>query len=136
MTATLYPKAASRFARGEIDWEDDTLVVAWIDEGFEYSSDHEYAVVLVGDILDSTTLTGCTVLEDGVVDADDITSLVINVGFTGGAVVIYKDTGSSATSPLIYFSDENEDTTPINREGDGSAAPILWSNGADRIFRL
>lgn len=131
----LYPKARSAFARGEINWEgDDFLLLAL--QGATYDETAEFADELDGTTVDSAAMAGMAVLEGGVCDADNTTLTGVAVGETVEALVVVKDTGSLATSPVVAWIDTNDDTTPISVEGDGSAITINWSEAANRVFRL
>ena len=135
MANQLYETGRSAFLRGEIDWQGDDMVVALLDGTYTRSSSDEFAADLTG-VLATAPLTGCTVLADGVADADDVSVSGVSLGETVERIVIYKDTGSAATSPLIWYADENDDTTTISRAGDGSAITLVWSAAPTRVFRI
>lgn len=133
----LYAKAASAFLRGELNWPGDDWIIAYLDD--TYVPDlalHEFASEVAGAVIAQAYLTGCAVLDDGVADADDATTLVVPVGQTVRYVAIWKDTGDVATSPLLLLLDEAEDFTPIGRPGTGAAIPCLFSSTSDRVFRI
>lgn len=138
MANALFPLGRRKFLLGQIDWEGDTFKVvalgATINEVTRETM--EFASELSGALGTATTLTGTTALADGVADADDVSYPDVGIGDTVLALVIFKDTGVAATSPLIYYADENDDTTAISRSGDGANISILWSSTADRVFRL
>lgn len=133
----LYPSARSAFLAGLIDWSDagDDYVVALLGDGYTYDAAHDFASDLA-DVIDDAPVVGRTILVDGVADADDVTTMTVPEGQTVKGIAIYRDTGTPSTSRLIYFADENDDGSPIDRAGDGSAVPVLWSSSADRVFRL
>lgn len=135
MANVLYEKGRAAILRGEIDWEDDTIKVALLSSSYTRASSDEFLSDLAG-VLASATLTNCAVLDDGIADADDVAVSGVGVGQIVERVVVYKDTGSAATSPLIAYMDENDDTTAIYREGDGGAITLMFSNSATRVFRL
>lgn len=62
-----------------------------------------------GAVVATTTLNSVVVLAHGTVDAANATFSTVS-GDTSEALVVYKDTGSAATSPLICMLDAN--TTP------------------------
>ena len=49
------------------------------------------------------------------------------------AIVIYKDTGSEATSPLIAYIDT---ATGLPITPNGGDIIVTWDNGANRIFKV
>lgn len=121
----------------ELDWTTGTWKAVLLDDTYIYDDAHDFADDLTGVIDSAKTLTGQTVLTNGVCDASDVTpGVTVGIGTTGVSLVIYVDTGMPSTSPLVYFADTNEDSTPIEVIGDGTARPIIWSNGPTRIFQL
>jgi len=77
--------------------------------------------------LSSKTSTG------GVADATDITFTAVAAGPSCAHLVIYKDTGSAATSPLIAVIDSatNLPVTP-----NGGDINVAWDSGSNKIFRI
>lgn len=69
----------------------------------------------------------------GVFDADDITFTAVTGGATGTYVVIYKDTGTAATSSLICAFDTGVNF-PISTNGGDII--VQWPSGAGKIFTL
>ena len=66
-------------------------------------------------------------------DGDDLNFTGIASGATTEGVVIYKDTGNPATSPLIYYADT---VTGFPMLTSGGAIEVRWDNGAYKIFSL
>lgn len=132
--SSFYGKGKEKFGGGEIDWVNDRIRAFLIDTS-------EYSVSIdvdefVNDIPDSakiaeTTLTGKT-NSLGVLDADDSVFPSVT-GPTCEAIVLWKDTGSAATSPLIVYLDAG---TGFPFTPDGSNIPVTWSNDASRICAL
>lgn len=78
------------------------------------------------------TLASKTVT-DGVFDAADVSFPAVT-GAQCVAVVLYKDTGSAATSPLIAYIDSAASGLPVTP--NGGAINITWDNGTNRIFKI
>lgn len=140
MSAAFYATARKAFARGEIQWRasgGDTIRCVLVDTtaytadlsttGDEFLADIPLAARIVPALL-------LAPLEptDGVLDSSDITG-VTATGVACGAVVIYQDTGSEATSRLIVYIDEG---TGLPITPTGVAFDITWGNGANRIAKL
>lgn len=72
-------------------------------------------------------------MTNGVFDAADstFTSVAVSGSKTVQALVVYKDTGSAATSPLIAYIDGFTAVTP-----SGGNITVTWDNGASKIFAL
>lgn len=140
MANALYDKAREGFLNGDIDWTGDTIKVVLLDIAVE---NYEYAVDLAADQylsdvpaqarIATATLTGKSATA-GVADAADVTfSSVTNNDRPCQALVIYKDTGSEGTSPLIAYIDTGE-SLPVTP--NGSDIVIAWSDVYSRIFKL
>lgn len=69
----------------------------------------------------------------GVFDAADISFPAVT-GTSCNAVVLYKDTGSPATSPLIAYIDTAASGLPV--VPNGGAIAVAWDNGTNRIFKI
>lgn len=108
MANALYAKGKAHLLglSTKVDLVADTIKVALIDTGTEtFGSTDEFMsdIAAGGDVARSGALSGKTVT-GGVFDANDVTITAVS-GATVEAVVLYKDTGSDATSPLIAWMD-------------------------------
>lgn len=135
MANALYDKARESFLSQNppLDWDTDTIKVALVGTGYTPDlATHQFVSDLGANIVArSGALTNKTVAA-GVADADDMTF----AGLTGAQVkyiVIYKDTGVDATSPLIALIDT---ATGLPFTPSGADVTIRWDNGANRIFKL
>lgn len=68
----------------------------------------------------------------GVFDAANITYSSVS-GDVSEALVIYKDTGTASTSPLIAYIDS---ATGLPVTPNGGDITITWDAGANKIFKL
>jgi hypothetical protein len=129
----LYDKAREAFLAGTMSWGSDTIKVALIDTG-SYTvnlSTHQYLSSLSGVVATSGSLTNKTTTS-GVADADDVTFTAVS-GSQSEALVIYKDTGTSSTSPLIAYIDT---ATGLPVTPSGADITITWDSGSNKIFKL
>lgn len=135
MANTLYDKARERFARGQFNWETDTIKVCLIDKNVytpnfsahEFLSDvSQSAIVAPGVALTGKTATG------GACDANNVTFTAVS-GAEAEALIIYKDTGDPASSPLIAQLDS---ATGLPITPNGGDIIVQWDDGANKIFRL
>lgn len=135
MANALYAKGKQAFLSGSINMSSDTIKVQPVDVA-------DYTVDLAADDFLDDVPSGAKVgtaatlanksVALGVFDADDTTI----TGVTGDqfeALVIYKDTGSAATSPLIAYIDT---ATGLPITPSGGNIVITWDNGANKIFKL
>lgn len=131
MTNIFYNSGKTRILNADIDLEADTLKVALVTSS--YSPDID-ADAFFDDLSDEISGTGYTaggkaldnaaVTEDdandrAVLDGDDVTWTIAT--FTVRGAVLYKDSGSAATSPLIAYFDFGQDYSP-----DGEDFTIQW----------
>lgn len=133
MSNLIYPTIKSKFLEGEIDMLDDTIKVILIDtDNYTYAETDEFLSIIPSSaiIAISDALTGKTVT-NGIFLADNIT-LALVTGNTSEALVLYKDTGDSATSPLITYIDQASEDLPITPNGND--IDISWP--ATGIFCL
>jgi len=68
----------------------------------------------------------------GVADAADVTFAAVT-GAVCNAVVLYKDTGVPATSPLLAYIGT---ATGLPVTPNGGDIIVQWDNGASKIFKL
>lgn len=135
MANTLYDAARKRFLESQINWMTDTMKVLLVDTG-AYTpqvTTHEY----LSDISSSARIAGPVVLASksttgGAADAADVTFTSVS-GASIEAIVIYKDTGTEATSPLIAYIDT---ATGLPITPNGGDIIVTWDNGTNKIFKL
>ena len=129
MASAIYPKFKQKLMEGSINIPSDTIKIALVDTGtYTYSASHEFFSSITGVVGTPVTLSNKTVTS-GVFDADDAVFSAVS-GASVEAVVIYKDTGSAATSPLIIFIDG------ISVTPNGGSITIQFDSGANKIFAL
>jgi hypothetical protein len=68
----------------------------------------------------------------GAADAADVTFSSVS-GTSIEAILLYKDTGSAATSPLIAYIDT---ATGLPITPNGGDIIVTWDNGTNKIFKL
>lgn len=134
MARKLYPKFKEALLQGQVNLTTDTVKAALVDlADYTYSDAHQFLSDVPSAAREETSaaLTTKTVT-NGVFDADD-TVFTAATGDPSEAVVLFKDTGSAATSPLIAFIDSG---TGLPVTLNGGNVNVAWSASADRIFAL
>lgn len=132
MANVLYNKAKESFIsqNPSIDLDTDTIKVALVDTGtYTFSAAHQFYSSVTGVVGTPATLASKTIT-NGVFDAADVTFTAVT-GASVEALVVYKDTGSSATSPLIAFIDTGTNLPVTPNGGD---ITIQWN--ASGIFSI
>lgn len=135
MANSLYAKARQRFLEGAINWGSDTIRALLVDTS-AYTvnlATHEFVSDVAGGarVAGPITLTG-KASTDGAADAADVTFPTVT-GASIEAVILYKDTGTEATSPLIAYIDIASGLPVTPNSGDIN---VVWDNGTNKIFRL
>lgn len=135
MANTLYDYGRQRFLEAQINWMTDTIKVLLVDTGTytPNTSAHQY----LSDISATSRIAGPVTLTSksttgGAADGADVTFISVS-GQSIEAIVIYKDTGSEATSPLIAYIDT---ATGLPITPNGGDIIVTWDNGANRIFKV
>jgi len=134
MANALYGLGRNKFLTGDIDFVNDTIKSILIDTA-------DYTVSIDVDEFVDDIAAAAKVSEQalagnsaalGVADANDTTHSSVT-GDTCEAIVLYKDTGTPATSPLIAYIDS---ATGLPVTPNGGDITIQWDSGANKIFKL
>ncbi len=135
MANTLYDYCRQRFLEAQINWMTDTIKVILVSTSAytPQTAVHQYLadVPLSSRIAGPVTLTA-KATTGGAADAADCTFTSVS-GATINAIVIYKDTGTEATSPLIAYIDT---ATGLPITPNGGDIIVTWDNGVNKIFRV
>lgn len=134
MANALYAKGAEKILSGAINLTTDTIKVALVKNTYpqsltadEFYTDISAYVLGTPQALSSKSVTG------GKFDAGDPTFTAVTAGDTSEALVIYKDTGTAGTSPLLAYIDT---ITGFPLATNGGDITPQWDNGANKIFSL
>ena len=135
MANALFDKARQRFLEGQFNWNTDTIKAVLVDTG-TYTvnlSAHEFLsdIGTGARISTSGAFTG-KATTGGAADANDVTFTSVT-GASIEAIILYKDTGTDATSPLIAFIDT---ATGLPITPNGGDIIVTWDNGPNKIFKL
>ena len=135
MANALFDKARQRFLEGQFNWNTDTIKAVLVDTG-TYTvnlSAHEFLsdIGTGARISPSGAFTG-KATTGGAADANDVTFTSVT-GASIEAIVLYKDTGTDSTSPLIAFIDT---ATGLPITPNGGDIIVTWDNGPNKIFKL
>lgn len=133
MANALYPKWKEQLLQFTTNnnLSSGTVKVALVDTGtYTYSAAHQFQSSLTGVVGTAQTL-GSKTFTNGTFDAADSTFTAVT-GASVEALVIYIDTGSSATSPLVAYIDTGVTNLPVTPNGGDIG--ITWN--ASGIFTL
>ena len=135
MANTLYDFARQRFLEAQINWMTDVVKVILVDTGaytpqtavHQYLSDIPTSARIAGPV----TMTG-KATTGGAADANAVTFTAVS-GTSIEAIIIYVDTGTESTSPLIAFIDT---ATGLPITPNGGDIIVTWDNGTNKIFKV
>ena len=135
MSNALYDYAREGYLSGGLNWLTDDVRAVLVDAG-QYVvnlSTHQFLVQVptLARISVSTSLTAKTATA-GVADAAEVTFLGVS-GATVEALVLYRHTGTDATSRLICYIDT---AVGLPFTPTGGNVVVRWDPGASRIFKL
>lgn len=132
MTNRFYPKGAEKLLKAQVDFEGATLKAAILPSSYTYDPADEFVSDL-GTILGSRLTLTNKAVAGGVFDVDDLVFGAVAAGATAKAIILYKDTGSDATSPVLIYLDQIVGW-PIATSGAALTAQV--SSGATKLFSL
>src|SRR6185437_4420587 len=99
MASAVYDKGLDAILDGSINWVSDTIKVALVGSGYTANMATDQFFSSVSGVIGTPMTLANKSNSAGVATADNITSASIATGSTITQFVIYKDTGSAATSP-------------------------------------
>jgi hypothetical protein len=139
MASAIFNSFKTKIASGEINLASDTIKVMLVESGYSADEDaHEYrddvtneasgtGYVSGGEELLNKTVTQDNTNNRAVFNADDVSWAASSI--TARGAVIYKDTGNSATDPLIAYIDFGE-----NKTSSSGTFAINWSASGVLLF--
>ena len=108
------------------------VTVALIDTGtYTYSAAHQFWSSASGSAVGTPQVISSKTFTSGVFDGADVTFTAVT-GNTAEALIIYIDTGTAGTSPLVAFIDTGVTGLPVTPNGGNIA--VTWN--ATGIFAL
>ena len=134
MANALYPKWKEQLLQftANNNLSAGTVKVALVDTGiYTYSSTDQFYSSVSSAAVGTPQTIGSKTFTNGVFDGADVTYTSVT-GNSVEALVIYIDTGSAATSPLVAYIDTSVTGLPVTPNGGDIA--ITWN--ASGIFAL
>lgn len=130
MSNLVYTKAKTSLLEGGFDLLTDTLKVALVSSSYTVDgvNDQYWSTASSALIASPVALTGVTVVA-GVFKANSVTFPSVASGSTVAALVLYKDTGTPSTSPLLIYVDV---CSGLPFATTGSDINVVW-NGSGII---
>lgn len=133
MANAIYDKGREAFLTGAINWSSDTIKVALVTSSYTPNlASHQYYSSVNSNVVGTPQTLANKTVTNGVADGDDVTFTAVSAS-TINYVLIYKDTGSAATSPLICLFD-TASGLPLTVAGDN--VETRFDSGSNKIFKL
>jgi hypothetical protein len=125
-----YDEGLESFTKGAIDLVNNTIKARLVRQSaYTFSQTHDFLDDLPAAIVTDVTL-GSKAVSNGTLDAADAVYVSVPSGAAIDAVVIYKDTGSAATSNLLAYI---EFTSVTPNSGD---ITLVWAASSPFIFKI
>lgn len=135
MTNAVYPKAKELMLTAGLNLISGTVKVMLVDTAsYTYSASHQYlSDVPAGSRVGTAQTLGTKSITGGVFDAADSTWSGLSGAPSIEALVIYVDTGTESTSPLVAYIDV---ATGLPISAGATGGTVTWDNGANKIFAV
>lgn len=135
MANALYDPGREGFLDGSIDWDTNNIKVSLV-RGYTFSAAHKFLSDVTGAggtlVATSSNLSSKTVT-NGIADAADVTYTAVSAGAACQHLIGYQDTGTPATTRLIFAIDT---ATGLPVTPNGGDISVVWDNGSNKIFKL
>lgn len=128
----VYPKGGEKMFSASINFSTDTIKAVGLPSTYAYNAAHEF-LADVGTVIGTAQTMTSKSITNGVFDAADVPLGALAAGGTLASILIYKDTGSAATSPVLL---RLTDVTALPLATNGAEITVRWSDGASKIFSL
>ena len=134
MANAVYPKGKKAILDGDVDFLTDTIKIVLVDATYTYSTAHDFLDdIAAGDRVATSAALSSKTTTDGAFDAADVTFTSLS-GNTVTSWVLFKDTGSAATSQLIAYFDTVSGGGALSFQPNGSNFTLSF--GASGIFTI
>ena len=133
MANALYPKWKEQLLQftANNNLSAGTVKVALVTAGYTYSSTDQFYSSVSASVVGTPQTIGSKTFTNGVFDGADVTFTAVT-GSQVTKLVIYIDTGTAGTSPLVAFIDTGVTNLPVTPNG----GDILITWNASGIFAL
>lgn len=114
----------------------NNIKVGFCSTKYTFSAAHQFLSSVLSSqmVKRSTTNLASKAITNGVANAANITLNAVSTGKIVKSIVMWRDTGSSATSELICYIDTATAGLPFTPANANYT--IAWSTGTNKIFRL
>jgi len=134
MANALYPKWKEQLLQftANNNLSAGTVKVGLITAGYTYSATDQFWSSVTASSVGTPQTIGSKTFTNGTFSGGNVTFTAVTAGSTVTKLVIYIDTGTAATSPLVAFLDTSVTGLPVTT--NGGDITITWN--ASGIFTL
>ena len=134
MANVFYRKGAEKVLQGQVNFSTANIKAALVKNTYAQNlGTDEFFTSISAYVLNTPQTLLSKAIVTGVFDAADITFTTVTAGDVSEGVVLYVDTGSAATSPLLAYIDT---ITGFPLTTNGGDILVQWDGGANKIFSL
>lgn len=134
MANTVYPIGKKAILDGDVDFLVDTIKIVLCDSSITYNAAHDFLNdITVGDRVATSAALSSKTTTGGAFDAADVTFTSLT-GSTVTSWILFKDTGTEATSQLIAFFDTVSGGGALSFTPNGGNFTLSF--GASGIFTI
>lgn len=131
--SAVFPKAKEQYLQAGLNLSSLDIRVMLVLSSYTYDSTDEFVADLGAIDNGRSAALGSKTFTNGVFDAADST-LNATAGTASNALIVFVHTGNDATARLLAYID-NAVGLPFTPEA-AQTCPIVWDNGANKIFAL
>jgi hypothetical protein len=142
MSSFIYDLALQGFLTGSFDMATATVKIALVQitgSGTPYTAnqatDQVFSIIPSGAVASTSPQLTSPVVTNGIFGAANTTFSSVTFGNACGALVMYIDTGTPSTSPLIAYLDSS-DYSGLPITPNGGNINVSFPTGANLIFSL
>lgn len=135
MANSQYLLGRQAFAQGLIAWQSDNIKINLLTSAYtpNFTTDQFLNIIPGGAIVATSSNLASKTSTLGTLNAANVTLSSVASGSTVVRIGLYKDTGSAATSPLLFAFDSYTNLPVVTNGGD---VIVQWDTGADKIATL
>lgn len=134
MANALYDTGRDAFLNGDIDYTADTIKMALVSSSYTPNlNTHDFWNDVSANVVGTPQTLAGKSTSAGIANCSDVTFSAVAGGSTVAYIVLYKDTGTPATSQLIACYDT---ATGLPIVTSGADITIRIDTGSNKLFKL
>lgn len=128
--AITYPSAREAWKKAELNWPTQNFKLALVDSTYVFSEAHNFLDDVSSAVVATSANLSSKTQPEGILHAAPVSFISLPPGETIIGYVIYRDSGSAATSELLVYIDQNSDRSAFEFSTDDHVdVTISWPDG-------